>query len=134
MFIATLSQIGDVTVTAADAVNSLTGSLLTNVTSGPQITARPTAVPNPGVAGVSVNFSVTATTNLPPLTYAWDFGDGNTGAGQSPTHIYANSGNYTATVTITDSNGGRAIASILLTTGCAPVLKIQEHLQAILDD
>ena len=36
------------------------------------------------------------------LTYSWDFGDGNTSNGQNPTHTYQNTGNYTATVTVSD--------------------------------
>ena len=39
------------------------------------------------------------------LTFAWDFGDGNTGTGQSPTHSYAVAGTYTVTLTVTDSGG-----------------------------
>jgi PKD repeat protein len=40
-----------------------------------------------------------------PLSYAWDFGDGSTGTGVSPTHSYAADGNYTVTLTVTDSKG-----------------------------
>jgi len=38
--------------------------------------------------------------------YTWDFGDGNTGYGVSPTHIYTSVSNYTVTLTVTDNNGG----------------------------
>jgi subtilisin family serine protease len=40
------------------------------------------------------------------ISYDWDFGDGNTGTGASPTHAYASAGEYTATLTVTDNNGG----------------------------
>jgi PKD repeat protein len=40
-----------------------------------------------------------------PLTYAWDFGDGTTGTGVSPTKTYANAGTYTAMLTVTDALG-----------------------------
>ena len=41
-----------------------------------------------------------------PFTYAWDFGDGTTGTGATPTHTYApGNGNYTACVTITTGIG-----------------------------
>jgi hypothetical protein len=39
-----------------------------------------------------------------PLTYTWDFGDGTTGIGSSPTHVYADNGVYTATVSVSDGS------------------------------
>jgi hypothetical protein len=38
-------------------------------------------------------------------TYEWDFGDGNIGSGERPTHTYAATGNYTVTLTVTDNDG-----------------------------
>ena len=38
------------------------------------------------------------------LSYAWDFGDGNTSTAQSPVHTYATDGSYTICLTITDGN------------------------------
>jgi len=37
-----------------------------------------------------------------PLTYRWNFGDGSTGAGVNPTHIYAAGGTYTVTLVVND--------------------------------
>jgi len=37
-----------------------------------------------------------------PLTYSWDFGDGTTGAGVSPTHTYTAGGEYTVTLVVND--------------------------------
>ena len=39
------------------------------------------------------------------ISYAWDFGDGNTTTGVSPTHIYAQNGTYTVTLAVTDDGG-----------------------------
>lgn len=36
------------------------------------------------------------------MTYTWDFGDGNVGTGQYPTHLYANYGTYVICLTISD--------------------------------
>jgi PKD repeat protein len=38
----------------------------------------------------------------------WNFGDGNTSASQSPTHTYASSGPYTASLVVADNLGGKS--------------------------
>ncbi len=37
-----------------------------------------------------------------PITYAWNFGDGQTGTGETPSHTYATAGNKTVTLTVSD--------------------------------
>ena len=51
-----------------------------------------------GIEGVAVNFNGSASSSPAgtTLTYAWDFGDGNTGTGVSPAHTYTAWGTYTA--------------------------------------
>ena len=41
-------------------------------------------------------------------SYAWDFGDGSTGTGATPTHVYQADGTYSVTLTVTDSNARTA--------------------------
>jgi PKD repeat protein len=38
-------------------------------------------------------------------TYQWDFGDGATAAGPTPTHLYSAAGQFTVTLTVTDNAG-----------------------------
>ncbi|MBO4733381.1 MAG: PKD domain-containing protein, partial [Clostridia bacterium] len=38
-------------------------------------------------------------------SFIWEFGDGSSGWGIAPTHVYTSSGTYIATLTVTDDNG-----------------------------
>jgi PKD repeat protein len=40
-----------------------------------------------------------------PLTYAWTFGDGSTGTGVTPTHVYAAAGTDSVVLSVTDARG-----------------------------
>jgi len=58
--------------------------------------------------GEVVTFDASSTTDtvtdLPLLTYSWDFGDGATASGVEVTHAYADEGSYTATLTVKDND------------------------------
>ena len=63
-------------------------------------------------AGQAVHFDGTRSSDAEgPMSYAWSFGDGNTGTGATPQHTYAAAGTYTATLTVTDSDGATAVSS-----------------------
>ena len=44
-------------------------------------------------------------------SYLWDFGDGSTGTGVAPTHMYSNIGTYTVTLMVKDMAGNNAESS-----------------------
>jgi len=54
------------------------------------------------------------------LTYAWDFGDGQTGAEASLTHSYAKGGQYNVSLTATDEGKKAATASTTITVNDPP--------------
>ncbi|HEU4764892.1 MAG TPA: PKD domain-containing protein [Candidatus Eisenbacteria bacterium] len=60
--------------------------------------------PYNGGAGLPIQFNGTGSSDPDGnnLTYAWDFGDGGTGSGATPTHAYTFPNNYLATLTVTD--------------------------------
>ncbi|KAF5433260.1 PKD repeat-containing protein, partial [Candidatus Methanophagaceae archaeon] len=63
--------------------------------------------PYSGTEGVAMTFDGSGSDDPDGTidTYAWEFGDGNTGTGMSPTHTYAQDGTYTVTLTVTDNDG-----------------------------
>jgi PKD repeat protein len=103
----------NVTLTATNAGGSNTLAIVITIagTSGgtntaPTLTSNPSATPNPANVGQAVSFTAAATdAENDLLSYAWDFGDGATGAGASVSHTYTVAGVYTAKVTVSDSIG-----------------------------
>ena len=74
----------------------------------------------------TINFS--GISNIPgPVTWTWDFGDGNTGTGQNISHVFPTSPNqFTVTLTINNSNicGGTATRSkVIVFNRVAPTAK-----------
>jgi PKD repeat protein len=64
-----------------------------------------------------VSFSALGTVSAQPvMTYLWEFGDGTTGSGRSPTHTYRKPGTYTVTL-VMFSGVGSAFPGI----GAAPI-------------
>jgi PKD repeat protein len=50
-----------------------------------------------------------------PISYSWDFGDGSTGIGMNPSHIYKDNGVYTVTLFAEDDDGGVGTAQVTVT-------------------
>ena len=85
------------TIMGKDGTSTGTGGIVTTGQSG----TTPGFIfgPKNESAGQQVSFSALGTVSaLPVLTYFWDFGDGTTGSGQSPTHVYSRPGRYTVTL------------------------------------
>ncbi|WP_431729896.1 ThuA domain-containing protein [Verrucosispora sp. TAA-831] len=86
------------------------------------------AEPTSGPAPLTVEFSSAGSRDPDGgvLTYSWAFGDGGTSTEANPTHTYAEAGNYTAQLTVTNPNGRTAVANVPVTVGnTAPTVEIE---------
>jgi probable HAF family extracellular repeat protein len=57
---------------------------------------------------VSFDGSTSAAADGSAVSFAWTFGDGATSTDAVPTHVYADNGSYTVTLTVTDAFGSTA--------------------------
>lgn len=103
------------------------GSPGTSTTTTPAA-AAPTQAPAAAFSGtrttpwnLTVAFSDTSTGS--PSTWAWDFGDGTTSTQQSPVHMYAASGTFTATLVASNAMGqSRTTRSVTVSGGAEVTL------------
>ena len=67
-----------------------------------------------GIEGSDVTFDGSVSSGL-GLSYGWDFGDGSTGTGATPSHAYGDNGVFTVTLTVTDQNGSTSVTTTTAT-------------------
>lgn len=81
--------------------------------------------PYTGTTGVAVAFNGSASYDPDnnPITYSWSFGDGATGSGANPTHVYAVAGTYTVTLIVNDGqlNSTPSSTTATITASSTPV-------------
>lgn len=111
-----------------DATLSVTddGGLTTSTTRQISVVkpnAPPTAAFTASCAFLVCDFDATPSTDGDGTldAYAWDFGDGQTGAGPTPNHVYAAAGSYVVTLVVTDDDGATDAASSSRVVVEAPV-------------
>jgi PKD repeat protein len=79
--------------------------------------------PYSGVVGVRVNFDGRGSSDPDGFitSYQWDFGDGGTGTGPTPSHTYVVPSVYTVTLRVTDNRQASSVCTDLVTiTGNTP--------------
>jgi hypothetical protein len=82
----------------------------------PVITSVASASPASAVVGQSIGFAVGASDpDGDAVAYAWNFGDGATGSGATPSHAYSAAGTFTATATASDSAGNSVSSAVVVT-------------------
>ena len=96
----------EVTFTASNTAGEVSETLTVQVTDPPVPAGIATinADPSPATAGQEVTFTSNVRGDA-PITYSWDFGDGNTGSGESATHTYDEPGTYTVTLSASNNVG-----------------------------
>ncbi len=110
------------TLTVSDGHGgSATATASVTVTAPPPPNHNPTASaggPYSGLTSTAISFSGSGSDPDAgdTLSFAWNFGDGATGVGTSPTHAYSTAGPFTATLTVTDGHGGSATATASVTS------------------
>jgi hypothetical protein len=104
--------------TQADGTVTITQTTSTTTTTViPRLNAGTIGISPPGAGLASATlitflFASQPSGGVPPYTFSWNFGDGMAGAGNSPSHQYATTGNFTAVATVTDSAGMSAQTSV----------------------
>jgi hypothetical protein len=112
----TLSTIGTyaIGVFATNGAETVQGTVFVQFVAPPVVTSGPFATPNPVALGQSMLFSFgVADPNSSPLTYLWNFGDGTTATGATPTHTYTTTGAFTVTVTATNQFGQSVSGTVI---------------------
>ncbi len=111
---------GTATVIAAGAINTPLEVALSGA--GNLAPVCDAGGPYTGTAGQAVSFDGTGSSDPGGTitSYEWDFGDGSTGSGATPSHTYATAGNYTATLTLTDNCGETSTCEAAVAIGEEP--------------
>jgi PKD domain-containing protein/Big-like domain-containing protein/putative Ig domain-containing protein len=111
-----------VVFTASNALYA-TGTTWITVLLGDRAPTAEAGGPYSGYPGAPVVFDGTASSDPDgdALTYAWDFGDGTTGVGATPSHAYASAGNYTAALTVQEVRANPLSASDNATVTIGPL-------------
>ena len=79
-----------------------------------------------GPAPLNVSFS-SAGSNDPegqPITYSWDFGDGTSSTASSPSHTYAEAGQYVVRLTVSDGENSSISTPLNISVGSPPTATI----------
>ncbi|WP_295893558.1 PKD domain-containing protein [uncultured Vibrio sp.] len=118
------------TLTVTDSNGNSDSDSTTIIVTNADPIAIAVATPNPVVEGETVNFDGSASSDPDEahdnvvLNYDWDFGDGNGSTSMSPTHAYQSTGNFTASLTVTDNYGASSMDSVVVSVTSDPALTL----------
>jgi PKD repeat protein len=88
-------------------------SIVLDTATGNGVNAPPTAALTDECTDLSCSFDGSGSQDSDGTitSYAWDFGDGGTATGVSPSYAFAKSGLYTVTLTVTDNSNATGVVS-----------------------
>jgi glucose/arabinose dehydrogenase len=90
-----------------------------------------------GSSPLNVTFDATSSTDPEngPLTYSWNFGEGSTGSGATPTHQFVVSGGsqqaFTVTLTLYDNQGASSQATRIISINNTPPTVVSTSLDSL---
>jgi len=100
-------------VTSNNAGSSIVFSTIVTVQKAPEANF------SSSVAGLTAQFTDLSIDG--PISWSWDFGDGNTSSTPSPSHTYAASNTYSVTLTVSNAAGSDSITKPVSATLAPPV-------------
>jgi PKD domain len=118
-----------VTLHVVDAFNDVaivTTDIVVVAGAGPAVSVTLTTGATPAIfVGAHVTFVPTVTGGSGNYTYLWEFGDGTLSNGTTPSHVFANSGNFTIRLTVLDNvTGGGTVWTGSVTIFGVPTVTI----------
>ncbi|HEU4319264.1 MAG TPA: S8 family serine peptidase [Acidimicrobiia bacterium] len=116
----------DVTLAVTDDGGATTEITMTiGVSDGPPPNGAPTASFTYSCVDLDCTFTNTSTDpEDDPLTYTWDFGDGNATSTVSPAHSYSTAGTYPVELTVSDGESSHTAAASVTVSDSAPATEI----------
>lgn len=114
----TYAQFGsyNVCLIVTDSCGADTSCQVVNITC-----TGPTAAFSDSLNGMTVYLTDSSTAGFGNLSWSWDFGDGNMSSQQNPVHSYAQFGNYTVCLVVTDTCGTDTLCQSVNIPCTAPV-------------
>ena len=122
---------GPVDAILATATGPIAGGAFYDAAGLPQESIASFSQPSPSFTSAqeagtfAVDFTDTSTDveGIVPVSWSWQFGDGQRSSAQDPTHKYSAAGTYTVTLQVVDGDGGTETATqtVVVTTPAVPV-------------